>query len=98
MTHSALHHIHKSDYSLTAPYFFGLSPSSKQVGKHSTNCPSFGLQKNAMEYRVGVMPVASCAGGATTRCRVERTVSFDQRERRSPTFTTMVSGIGVARM
>ena len=60
-----------------------------------------GLQKNAIDWRAGVKPsvgLMRCAGGgATTRCRVERRTSLDQRARRSPAFTTMVLGWMVER-
>ena len=57
--------------------------------------PWFGLQKNARDWRCGVTASVSLiwrAGGATTRCSVERRTSLLQRASRSPAFTTMVPG------
>lgn len=59
--------------------------------------PWFGLQKNASDWRCGVTASVSLiwrAGGATTRCSVERRTSLLQRASRSPAFTTMVPGWG----
>ena len=61
--------------------------------------PWFGLQKNAIDCRCGVTASVSLiwrAGGATTRCSVERRTSLLQRASRSPALTTMVPGYGVA--
>jgi hypothetical protein len=68
-----------------------------QFGRHAISAEKLGLQKNAMDWRAGV--IVSCeliglAGGATTLCSVERRTSLLQRASRSATFTTIVSGYG----
>ena len=68
------------------------------VGRHSMRAPWFGLQKNAIDCRCGVTASVSLiwrAGGATTRCSVERRTSLLQRASRSPALITMVPGCEV---
>ena len=70
-----------------------------QFGRHSISASKFGLLKNAIDCLAGVMASVSliaCAGGATTRWRVDRKTSLLQRESRSPTLMTIVPGMGVA--
>ena len=75
--------------------YFGWLPGSKHVGRQEISAPWLGLQKNAIDWRAGVMPSVSLiafAGGATTLWSVERRTSLLQRARRSPAFTTIVPG------
>ena len=80
-----------------APAFTGgYFTSFPQLGRQETSVLKFGLQKNAIDCRAGVMSSPSLSvkreGGATTRCTVDRKRSLLHRASRSPTFTTMVSG------
>ena len=75
--------------------YLGLPPGTTHVGKQEISAPWLGLQKNAIDWRAGVMPSVSLiafAGGATTRWRVERSTSLLQRAKRSPALMTMVPG------
>jgi hypothetical protein len=79
---------------MTGEYFFSI-PGPEQLGKQDISASKFGLQKKAMDWRAGAIPSVSgncSAGGATTRCNVERRRSLLQRASRSPTFTTIVPG------
>jgi hypothetical protein len=79
---------------VTVGYLLGFD-ALVQVGKLSMTASKFGLQKNAIDCRAGVTPSVAlifCAGGATTRWRVERKTSLLQRARRSPALMTMVPG------
>lgn len=71
--------------------YFGLP----QLGSPDILALKFGLQKKAMDWRAGVilsLSLSLVAGGATTRCSVERSTSLLQRAIRSPAFTTIVRG------
>jgi hypothetical protein len=79
----------------TPSYLLALPAAVSTVpGIASMKRSKSGLQKYAMLYRAGC--IAAEIFGSTTRCLVLRIVSLDQRARRSPAFTTIVSGIGVA--
>ena len=49
-----------------------------------------------MLYREGYVSSTGEVGGDTTRCSVDRIISFDHLCKRSPALTTTVSEIGVA--
>lgn len=69
--------------------------SLPQFGRHDISALKFGLQKNAMDCRAGVMTSISfnfSVGGATTRCKVDRRTSLLQRAKRSPALITIVPG------
>lgn len=81
--------------SVVTGVYFGFCPGPEHVGRHEISASKFGLQKNAMDCRAGVIPSVSLtffAGGATTRWSVERRTSLLQRASRSPAFTTIEPG------
>lgn len=76
---------------VTGVYFATLP----QLGKHEMTASKLGLQKNAIDCLCGVIPsvlLIFFAGGATTRCNVERSTSLLQRASRSPALMTMEPG------
>lgn len=78
---------------VTGSYFLGF-PVPEQWGKHEISASELGLQKKAIDCRLGMTASKSFSRdwGATTRWRVERKTSLLQRARRSETFTTIVPG------
>ena len=78
---------------VTGSYFLGF-PGPEQWGKHEISASELGLQKKAIDCRLGMTASKSFSRdwGATTRWRVERKTSLLQRARRSETFTTIVPG------
>lgn len=82
-------------FSVVTGSYLAARSGPAQVGKQEISASKFGLQKNAMDCRAGVMASVSLiffAGGATTRCSVERKTSLLQRARRSPALTTIEPG------
>lgn len=66
-----------------------------QFGRHEITASKFGLQKNAIDCRRGVIPSVSLtffAGGATTRWSVDLRTSLLQRASRSPALITIEPG------